>query len=216
VRVLRRAAWLRTKVRARWRRGIEIAVPAVLVFMLVAGIITTQRSATAVLVGSSGIRPVAHVEARFVDGEWETCGFSPFTGSYRCGDMVNISDGTTNLVNDAPPSWAFITPAINAYAETRQIEVRITRTLHLGGRYWLGASSGKVKLQMDSDFTHEFGLKSTLEIPRGEHTIQLTGRVPDDGQLSMVFVAERTLVPERTFLAAPPAEPPASVSAIAK
>ncbi|HEX5058991.1 MAG TPA: hypothetical protein VFV99_06505 [Kofleriaceae bacterium] len=217
VRVLRRAIWLRDLVRARWQRVIEMAVPAVLIFLVVVGAITQRQSATALLVGSSGIRPTAHVEARFVNnGEWETCGFSPFTGAYRCPDLVNVSDATVNLMNDAPPSWAFITPAINAYAETAQVEIRITRTVRLGGRYWLGSSYGNVKLLMDNSFAHEFGAKSTIDIPRGQHTIELTTQLPDDGSKSIVFVAERTLVPERTFLVEPPLQPPASVSAIAK
>jgi hypothetical protein len=214
IRVLRRAVWLRGKLRAQWRRGIEIAVPALMIVLIVSGIITSQRSATAVLVGSSGIRPVAQVEARFVDGTWETCDFSPFTGSYRCAGLVNVSDATINIVNDAPPSWPFITPAITAYAEASGVELRVTRTLHLGGRYWLGAN-GKAKLVLDGNFEHELGVKSMIEIPRGKHTVQLTARVPDDGAMSIVVVAERTLVPDRTFLAAPPAEPPASVTSAA-
>ena len=44
----------------------------------------------------------------------------------------------------------------------------------------------------------------------------MIARVPDDAALNVVFVAERSLVPERAFLVAPPATPPASVSAIAK
>ncbi|HEY5923997.1 MAG TPA: hypothetical protein VIV11_20095 [Kofleriaceae bacterium] len=216
IRTLRRMLWLRNKVRANLRRGIELAVPAVVIVLVVAGAIARGQSATALLVGSSGIRPIAHVEARFVDGEWETCGFSPATGSYRCADLVNVSDATFNLMNDAPPSWAFITPSIAAYAETSSIEIRITRTLRLGGRYWLGASAGNVKLLMDGSFSHEFGLKSTMEVPRGEHTIELTARVPDEGTLHMIFVAERTLVPARDFLAQPPMQPPASVSALVK
>ena len=100
------------------------------------------------------------------------------------------------------------------HAETFAVEVRITRTLRLGGRYWLGASSGTVQLRMDDSFEHEFSGKSTMEIPRGEHTIQLTGTAPAETALHIVFVAERTLVPEREFLVEPPAQPPPSVSSI--
>jgi hypothetical protein len=216
IRVLRHAIRARNLVRARWVRVVEIAVPAVLVGLVVYGAITQRRSQGAVLVGSSGIRPVATVEARYPEGEWQSCGFSPATGSYRCPDLVNVSDATTNLLNDAMPSWAFITPAIAAYAETTSVELRITRTLHLGGRYWLGTTSGKVRLVMDNGFDHEFGGKSTIEVPRGEYTIQLTGTVPGDSALNIVFVREDTLVTKRGFLAAPPMQPPASVSAIAK
>jgi hypothetical protein len=216
VRVLRRAIRLRNKLRVRWQRGIEIAIPALLIVALVYGIIARGRAQSAVLVGSSGIRAVATVEARHPDGEWQRCKFSAMAGTYTCEDLVTVSDATTNVVNDAAPSWPFITPSIAAYAESFEVEVRITRTLHLGGRYWLGSNGGKVKLAMDDAFKEEFGDKSTMDIPRGEHTIQLTATVPGDAALNIVFVAEDTLVPERAFLVEPPAQPPASVTAIVR
>jgi hypothetical protein len=184
-----------------------------LIVLVVYGAIARGTAQHAVLVGSSGIRSIATVEARYPDGEWQRCGFSAATGSYRCADLLYVSDATTNLLNDAPPSWAFITPAIAAYADRNEVEVRITRTLRLGGRYWLGSSSGKVTLLLD-ETSYEFEAKTMLEIPRGEHTIQLTGTVPADGSLNIVFVREDTLVPERQFLAPPPALPPASVTSI--
>jgi hypothetical protein len=214
-RVLRRLAWLRWQVRGRWQRGLEIGMPIVLVALITVGVIGQHLSQTAVLVGSAGVRPVATVEARFLDGPWQACKFSAFTGAYRCPDLVSVSDATVNTLNDAPPSWAFITPAIAAYAETAQVEVRITRTLRLGGLYWLGANS-EMTLVVDGKSTHEVGEKSSLELPPGEHTVQMTARVPDAATLHIVFVAERTLNPERSFLVEPPMQPPASVSAIAK
>ena len=216
-RVLRRFVWLRSQLRARSRRALALLVPALLLALLTYGIATAHRAQSAVLVGSSGIRPSATVEARFIGAsEWQTCGFSPVTGSYRCPDLVTVADETVNMINDAPPSWPFITPAIAAHAETAQVELRVTRTLHLGGRYWLGATSGTVELVVDGDVRHQFAKKSTIELPRGEHTVQLTARLPDSGALHIVFVDEDALVPERTFLVAPPEQPPASVSAIAK
>lgn len=216
IRVLRRIARLRASVRGLARRALEIAVSVVLLALITYGIVTERRAASAVLVGSSGLRPSATVEARAGDGEWETCGFTIITGSYRCAGLVTVSDATTNILNDAPPSWAFITPSIAAYPETSSVEVRVTRTLRLGGRYWLGASDGKVTLVMNRATTYEVETKTILDLPRDEHTVQLTGRVPDNGVLHIVFVAEDTLVPERTFLVAPPELPPASVSAIAR
>lgn len=218
-RVLRRIARLRGKLHARGRghRVIAVLVPAVLVVLLVYGIIRDHRAQSAVLVGSSGIRPSATVEARFVGTrDWQTCGFSAVTGSYRCPDLVTVTDETVNMINDAPPSWPFITPAIAAHAETALVELRITRTLHLGGRYWVGASSGTVQLVIDGEVTHEIGKKSTLELLPGEHTIELTASLPDSAAMHIVFVAEDALVPARTFLAPPPEQPPASVTAIGR
>jgi hypothetical protein len=217
-RALRRFVWLRGHVHRRAPRAISIAIPVLVIALLVYGIVTQSRPQSAVLVGSSGIRPSATVEARFVDtGEWETCSFSPITGSYRCPDLVTVADATINLMTDAPPSWPFITPAIAAYAETASVEVRITRTLRLGGRYWIGANADDVQLVVDDEFKHSVSrTKTTVDIPRRKHTVQITARVPADAALHVVFVAESSLVPERTFLAAPPDQPPASVSAIGK
>jgi hypothetical protein len=215
-RLLRRVAWLRRRMRARGRRVAELAVPVVLVTLVAYGIVREGRAAKAVLVGSSGIRPSAKVEARLHDGRWRPCDFSPFTGSYRCPGLVNVSDASANVLNDAAPSWPFITPAIAAYAETTDVEIRITRTLRLGGRYWLGASAGKVSLAMDRSFHESFERKSTIDIAPGEHTIVMTADVPDDAALKIAFVAEDTLVPARTFLVAPPEQPPAAVTAIGK
>lgn len=220
IRVLRRIARLRRKHAGDGRRGrrvLAVLVPVLLVVLLAYGLIREHRAQRAVLVGSSGIRPSATVEARFVGtSTWETCSFSPVTGSYRCPGLVTVADETVNAINDAPPSWPFITPAIAARAETALVEVRITRTLHLGGRYWLGAKPGTARLVVDGAVTHEIAKKNTIELPRGEHTIELTASLPDDAAMHIVFVAEDSLVPARPFLAPPPVEPPAIVTAIGR
>ena len=216
IRLRRRVAVLGRKLRRRGRWMLQLSVPAVLISLLAFGIVSTQLPARAVLVGSSGLRASATVEARFLDGNWQECAFSAMTGSYRCADLVTVSDATANFINDQGPSWPFITPAITAYAETSSVEIRITRTVELGGRYWLGANQGKVDLALDDDFKHTFEAKTMLDIPRGRHRVVMTARVPDMANLSIVFVAEDTLVPRRTFLAPPPVLPPASVTAIAK
>jgi hypothetical protein len=216
-RVLRRAARLRVEALARLPKVIEMFVAAVVVASITLGIIAHGRSQSAVLVGSSGIRPLATVEARFVgESAWNECGYQPMDGQYRCEGLVAVNDATINILNDVLPSWAYITPSIAAYAETALVEVRITRTLHLGGRYWLGSSAGKVTMMIDNSFATEFVSKTEIDIPRGEHTVQMTARVPDNGVLHIVFVAQDSLEPDRDFLVAPPREPPPSVSAIAR
>jgi hypothetical protein len=215
-RVLRRVAWLRAQLHRHARLALQVAVPLAIVIAIVAGAIGQGRAQSALLVGSSGLRPIAAVEARFIGtSDWESCGFSPVTGSYRCAGLVNVSDGTVNLLTDAPPSWPFITPAITAFAEARQVEVRITRTLRLGGTYWLAASPGTARLTIDGErqLAIDKG-RTVIELSRGKYTVELVAPVPGETPLNLVFVAERALVPARPFLAAPPSEPPASVIAI--
>lgn len=214
VRAVRVIARARRSLLSRTPRVLALAVPMLVVAMLVVGVIHERQGAGAILLGSSGIRASATVEARVADGEWEDCSFSPVTGVYRCIDLVAVHDGTANILNDAPPSWAFITPAIVAAPESSGVEIRITRRIRLGGRYWAAVSGGTAKIRVGDEFTHELGTRSTMEIPRGTYTVELTAQLPDAAQLSLVIVEEGTLVPERTFLQEPPAVAPASVSAI--
>jgi hypothetical protein len=214
-RVLRRAARGRAWVRARTGRLLEYGVPALIGAMLVFGIVSDRAGAGAILVGSSGLRASAKVEARTAEGPWSTCGFSSMTGTYSCDGVVQVYDGTTTLLNDAPPSWAFITPAILATAEVPGVEIRVTRRLRLAGRYWAGASTGTAKMIVGTDFTHEFGTRSTMEIPKGSYTVELTAPVPEGiTPLALALVQEKTLIVDQSFLVVPPAAPPANVSAI--
>lgn len=214
IRSLRRVASVREHVRGRMRQIVTVLVPGLLVVLVGHGALEARRPARAVLVGASGVRASAVVEARLGDGSWRPCEFSMMTGTYRCADLVSVTDVTTNLLNDAAPSWAFITPSIAAYADTSDVDIRITRTLRLGGRYWVAATSGQATLQLDGKRIDDISEKRVIEIEPGEHTVVLTASVPARGTLQLVFVAEDTLVPTRPFLAAPPEQPPPSVTAI--
>lgn len=217
-RALRRVAAGRAWVLARTGRVLDVAVPVVVAALLAFGFLAWRGPAGAVLVGSSGIRPSATVEARLGgDGAvWETCGFWAMTGTYRCDGLVSVTDTTLNLLNDAPPSWAFISPAITATPETPGIEVRITRRLRLGGTYWLGTNTGAATIKLDDEIAHGFGKRSGIEVPRGTYTVVLTAQLPDTAAQSIAVVQASTLVPARPFLAPPPDTAPASVTAIGR
>lgn len=216
VRTLRYLARGRAVLGRRLRRASEYAVPVVIIGLLVIGIARTRGPATAFLVGSAGVRPVATVETRVGAEDWETCSFSPLTGVYRCDGVVNVSDGSVNILNDAPPSWPFLTPAITATPELPGVELRITRKLRLGGSYWVGANRGTVTLSSGTDFKQEFSTRKVLEIPEGNYEMQLDTQLTDGTTTSIAIVQEGTLVPERPYLAAPPATPPASVTSIGR
>jgi hypothetical protein len=213
--VLRELARGRARVGNSVGKVIELGVPVLSIGLLVAALVASRSPAAAILVGSSSVRPVATVEARAGGEIWQDCSFSPATGVYRCEGVVNVSDSSVNLLNDAPPSWAFITPAIVASPETSGVRVRITRKLRLGGAYWVGADHGTVTMTAGDDFTHEFSKRSTLEIPTGTDTVVLETTLQDSGATSITIVDEDTLVPARAYLAPPPAMAPAAISAIA-
>jgi hypothetical protein len=158
------------------------------------------------------VRSTASVEARKLGG-WESCHYVRLTGAYDCDGLLTAYDATANLLNDAPPSWGFNTPAITASADTPGVEIRIRLRARLAGRY-LAAASDDVQLAVDGEPTRRFRSQRLTYADRGERTIEIRAAVPMT-TWELTFVREDTIVPDRPFLAPPPEEPPARVRAIA-
>lgn len=215
-RALRVVARVRRWLSARQRKLVGIAVPAGVLSLLVVGILARRGPAGAVLVGSSGMRATATVEARKGGGDWQTCELVSLTGIYECEDVVSVADTTANLMNDAPPSWPFITPAITLTPSLFGIEVRITRELPLGGTYWLATNRGEVRFRAGDalEQTIKPGPRAIAEIPSGTYRAEITTTLSEGLAQSIAIVRADTIVPDRTFLAAPPASAPAAVRAI--
>jgi hypothetical protein len=222
--VWRRTRWriavLRRLSRARqWAHGkvavaIEFGLPALLAILVVRGCAEQLGRTEAVLAGS-GARSVARVEARSAGGEWQECSYSPLSGEYHCDDIVTVSDTTVNFLNDAPPSWAFITPAISATSEADSVEIRVIVDARLSGRYWAGSTFGEAAIQVGNDAARDIGTHAMLDFDdHGEQTVTIAARVPDLQTSYVTIVAEDTLEPDRAFLAAPPAYPPPAISAL--
>ena len=211
IRILRRLAFARHVLLAYSPWLVRAGVPLVVLVLLAKGCATTLGPARAFMVGT-GVRGQATVEARLLGGEWTTCDYVRIRGEYDCEGLVVVNDGTANIVTDAPPSWAYITPAVIASAYSPGVEVRISRTLHLAGRYWAAASSAatiEIEGQKERDLEH----KQVMELA-GERAIHFTASVPFPNALKITFVAEDTLEPPRPFLAAPPDVAPQAVRAI--
>jgi hypothetical protein len=216
VTVLRQLARARAWSHGRIATAIELGVPVTLAVLAARGWLADSGRTPALLVGS-GLRAVATVEARLGGGRWQDCPYSAMAGRFRCDGVVAVSDATANVLNDAPPSWPFITPAISAIAEAPAVEVRISMYAQLSGRYWATTTFGTAELQVGSDPSHTIGARTLLDFEdRGEQTVTLTGRVPQGPPWFATVVAEDALEPDRTFLAEPPRTPPSAVSAIAR
>ena len=215
---LRRRAlrWLARGHRALSVRGADIArigVPVVLLALVVRGCVDRQRPARALEVGT-GLYGGATVEARSGRNgadEWQHCGYSALDAAYSCPGLLEVHDGMVNLLNDAPPSWAFNTPGLVAAADVPGVEMRVTLDMRLGGRYWAGASKA-AELRIDGE-RHPLGRAILSLGDGGAHHVQLLAAVPTDG-LAITMVSEDTLVPPRAFLDGPPSQAPAAVRAI--
>lgn len=185
----RRRVWTLRKLSRMPRVRIPLVVIIPLLFAR--GCFDEVRPARAFLVGT-GIRPVATVEARS-GGDWTECDYAPLRGEYDCDGLVIVTDTTATLVNDAPPSWPFITPAVIANAYGPGVEVRIRRKLALHGRYW-AAASHPTSLSLDGR-EHAVKAQETLVLDDRERMIEWRAKLPYPQPLHVVLVAEDALMP---------------------
>jgi hypothetical protein len=196
----------RKPVAISWLR--DVGVPAVVVVLFVRGCVALEGRTPALLVGS-GVRASAQVEARVAGGQWQTCNYSPLAGHYRCDGLVTVADGTVNMLNDAPPSWAFVSPSIDALADRDPVELKITMDAHLAGRYWVGVSYSSATLRVGDEGVRELGTHGIEELDdHGVQPVVLMAHAPVAAVLHISMTAEDTLVPPRPFLAGPPAAAP--------
>jgi hypothetical protein len=208
---LRGIARVRQGSRGAGQLAIRAGVPLVLAILFARGCIDLDRETRALELGS-GLRATASVEARRL-GEWRACDYVRLTGTYDCDGLVTAYDATANLINDAPPSWGFNTPAIAAQADTVGVEIRIRLRARLSGRYYAAVSDGDVQLAVDGEPTRRFWRQQLVYGDRGARAIEIRAQVPMT-VWELSFVREDTVVPDRPFLAPPPDEPPARVRAI--
>jgi hypothetical protein len=207
--------WLARR-RARWPAAgavaFRVAVPLVLGALLVRGCIEDAGDAKALELGG-GLRSTASVEARWIGGDWQPCDYRATTGDYDCDGLVTAYDGTVTLLNDAPPSWPFVTPAIHASAYRTGVEMRVRLRARLAGTYWVAATDAGTTLTLDDERPQKIHRERIDLADRGERVVEIRSRVPTT-MWSFTFVRQDTLVPERPFLVRPPEDAPADVRAI--
>lgn len=217
----RRPRWKRrvlygwARLRRRWpaatARAIRIAVPLALAVLVARGCRDQLAPVRALQLGS-GLRGTAEVDARVGDGAWQRCGYAALPGAFECLGVATVYDGTANLINDAAPSWAFVTPAIIASAETSDVEVRIRLFARLSGSYAAAVNTGNAKLDSEGDPVHIIR-RERLDYADRDRAIEIRARVPLTGW-AFSFVRDDTLAPPRPFLDPPPRVAPAELRAI--
>jgi len=184
----------------------------VLVVLLVRGCRDDAGEARALMLGG-GLRAAAAVDARITDGAWQSCSYVAVTGTFECAGLATAYDATARLLNDARPSWGFLTPAIVAFAATSDVEIRIRLHARLSGMYDTAVSEGSVELACEGDPTRTIERRRILYGDRGDRAIEIRSKLPMRSW-SFAFVRDDTLAPPRPFLDGPPDTPPASVRAI--
>jgi len=203
----RRGGW-----RTLGRRAIRLGVPGALAILGLRGGCDLVGEVRALELGG-GLRATASVEARTHDGAWQACGYVRLTGAFECAGLLTAYDATASSLNDAAPSWGFVTPAITASADVPDVEIRIRLRARLAGAYYAAASEGTVEFASEGEPVRTIGSQRLAYVDRGERAIEIRAEVPVT-TWSFTFVREDTLVPDRPFLAAPPEIAPAEVHAI--
>jgi hypothetical protein len=203
----RRARWL-----ASGRLTIRIAIPVALAALFVRGCVAGARPDRALELGS-GLRGTASVDARKLGGDWHACDYVRITGEYYCSGLVTAFDSTASLINDAPPSWAFVTPAIVASADTVGVEIRIRVRARLAGVYQAAVSEGTAVLVSPDEPPRTLERAELGFADRGEQEIEIRSRVPMTWW-AFTLVREDAIIPARPFLEGPPDDAPPAVRAI--
>jgi len=200
------------RVAGAGRIALRVGVPLGFVVLVVRGCSDDGRVTRAVVLGG-GLRATASVEARLAGGGWERCGYVRLTGAYDCDGLVTAYDGMASLLNDAPPSWGFNTPAIVAAPYTAGVEIRIRLRARLAGAYDAAVSEGRAELASDGEPARTIERGELQFVDRGERELEIRAPVAISGW-ALTIVRDDTIVPPRPFLAGPPDEAPGEVAAI--
>jgi hypothetical protein len=206
LRVLRRIARVRQRLPHWLKLAARFGIPLLLLALLVKGCVDDGRPARALMLGT-GVRATATVEARLDGGPWQRCDYQRLQGAHVCDGLVVAYDGMTNLLNDAPPSWAFSTPGIIASADVPGVEMRVLLDERLSGTYWTAVSEGTVTLEVSGAPQEVYDRKVITYGNLGDSGhIEIRSKIPTTFWW-FTFVREDTLVPDRRHLEAPPREP---------
>lgn len=211
----RALTWLarrRAHGRGAGRVAIRILVPLAFVALCVRGCIAGAGAVQALELGS-GLRATATVDARLLGGDWHACGYLRLTGEFHCDGLLTAYDSTVRLLNDALPSWPFVTPAIVASADTTGVEIRIRLRARLAGVYDAAVSDDSALFSTDGEPARTIERDRLDFADRGERAIEIRSKVPMT-TWSFAFVREDAIVPPRPFLDGPPDTPPPEVRAI--
>ena len=212
LRVLRRLAHLRARALRLAPLALRIGVPLVIAGLLVRGCLATTGVTRSLELGT-GVRATATVEARRGDDPWERCGYAALTGTHECAGLLSATDGIASLLNDAPPSWGFNTPAIVVSPEG-PVDVRITLSARLAGTYWMSTSAGRARVAIEGEPARDLARETRTYADQGARTVEITATLDGLAAWQLTFVHEATLLPTRAYLRGPPSAAPAAIRAI--
>jgi hypothetical protein len=190
----------------RHRLWLGLAASGAFVCVLFASsLISLRKAADALRVGNA-LWPAASVEARAPGENWKACNYNPFYGAYRCEGPVLIQDTVASLLNDAPPSWPFVVPAIHIAASAQVTDVRVRLAARLEGEYWAETNGAEVTLAVSGHPDVRLSAQqSRLAFPASPEpkSITLSATVRPEQPLDIALVRPDRLDPQRNYPLAP-------------
>lgn len=216
VRVLRKMAKLRRRVRPYHGRIVAVSATVAVVVLVVAGWIRDRAPTRALTLGNALFAGDVEVSVRVPDGKWEPCVYSRLLGGFDCPRDSFIRDSVAALLNDGPPSWKFPSPVIEVVTETQEVEYRIKMSARLAGDYWVASQSGSAHMVVEGQQAPVVLYRqATVNFAdQGQRKLTIEGRV-GVGMMNLAVVRVDALDPPRRHLRLPPATAPAAATAAA-
>jgi hypothetical protein len=215
--------WRVARLRQRVLRGFAVAArfvrreratlatlgAVVSVIALLGWSFTTARRPTAALEVGSGLVPLARVEER-QDGGFRACAYSWLSGQFRCPSGALVFDAEAQVLNDAPPSPAFVSPVVRLSARSTPSELRLVFEPRLQGEYWARAAGTTATLAvagMPGVTLDESQVSLIYPSKNPAREVVLETRVDARGSADISLVRTQTLEPVRNYPQAPDANP---------
>lgn len=215
--------WLRVRSRRRLLRAFARAgrfvrrerayigklALVVLVVAVLGSSVRALRRATPALEVGSGLLPVARVEERDGAG-FRACHYSWLSGQFRCPSGALVFDAEAQLLNDAPPSPALVSPVVRLRARSRPSELRVVFEARLQGEYWARAAGAPATLSaagVPGVTLDEQQISLVYPGKTARREVVLEARVEARASADISVVRARALEPVRDYPEAPLSNP---------
>ncbi len=212
-RLLRLAARGRRRAASWWRRrrrAVAVAAAGVSAVAIALAAWSGARAPTAALQVGNGLIGSVQVEARRPNGRWRNCPYDRLAGMYVCYKMLEVKDRFGDLLNDAAPSWPFVTPIIEAKSRKGSAEFRIHLSAVLAGEYWTMTRNGRVSLTVGANPPVEVARQTKITYSAaGDREIVLQG-IAGKKPLLFAFVLASSVSGDQDY-PMPPASAPSEL-----
>jgi hypothetical protein len=177
--------------------------------LVVASLFAAKHVTRALEVGT-GLLPLAHVAERGSNGVFRECDYAWLVAQYRCPSGARVFDAETQLLTDAAPSPAFVSPAIRIEGAGNEHAYRVVLPARLEGEYWAQTNGPSASVTTDGAPPATVTWEQTAlsyELADRPHDVTVSAVVDGGAAFDLTFVRRRTLDPQRHYPVAPAVSP---------